>query len=740
MIEQWDEKVTDLQDEYTLLGELQFGDGAVVYRARHRARAREVLIRVLPAMGATPSESVGNWLTQMTESVATMRHRSIIPLHAINQLADGSLALVAPKLSLRTLRQAVAMSGAFEPEQVERLLRDVASALSHAHEQGVVHEDLSPDSIFVEVGTGRAMLGDFGLAAARRLAGDEPGMARTKSVYRAPEQLDGASADARENVYSLGVIAWELLTGRSLTSSADDQSTSIPQVLPAIDSLRPGVVPLRTQYVVERMLRKDPHARFAGSAGFLASLNSWVVPSDWEEWEASLRARCASEDPTLAVAALPALPSPGVRLPFERPDLEPELSRHVDPVVADEEQAAADREELDRWRTFDPIGVEVPDERKSRRWQAVGGGIFLTGAAIILAVFWPSVAPMIGVGGATGAVFSADKPSYGANANDMGIAGRTDPLLADDRRKCRVMNAQMDCLADDGASDELTEADLADYGMQQTALRTALTAFSNDSRARGAGVAVALLLLTIVVLVLNRKPLANHVPGKDTPLFGGLVAGVTAPSGSGPASHASPMWKPRRVTPKVTSPIERRSTRPGKPPFTVDADRRAMSSRAAATVESATTAKGSNGASPKNDRRMVNLAEMLGTMADGHLVHYGVPTDGGLPDLPGRLLISSGFDNGSEIRFVQSPGVDGTVITFGRSIGEIFRHVRLEDDTISRTHARMELIAGSWRVLNLARSNAVVHNGQVMSLGEERLLHDGDTLEMGEVLFTYRFP
>ncbi len=740
MIEQWDEKVTDLQDEYTLLGELQFGDGAVVYRARHRARAREVLIRVLPAMGATPSESVGNWLAQMTENVATMQHRSIIPLHAINQLADGSLALVAPKLSLRTLRQAVAMGGAFEPEQVERLLRDVASALSYALEQGVVHEDLSPDSIFVEVGTGRAMLGDFGLSTARRIAGGEPGVAHTKSVYRAPEQLDGTSADARENVYSLGVIAWELLTGRSLSSSANDQSTPIPTVLPAIDSLRPGVVPLRTQYVVERMLRKDPHARFAGSAGFLASLNSWVVPSDWEEWEASLRARCASEDPMLAVAALPALPAPDVPLPFERPDLEPELSRHIDPVVADEEQAAADREELDRWRTFDPIGVEVPDESKSRRWQAVGGGIFLAGAALILAVFWPSVAPLIGVGGATGAVSAAGNTSYVANANDMGTAGRTDPLLADDRRKCRVMNAQMDCLADEGASDELTDADLADYGMRKTALRTAFTEFSNDPRARGAGVAVALLLLTIVVLVLNWKPLANHVQGKDTPLFGGLVAGGTAQSGAGQASHAGPMWKPRRVTPKVTSPIERRSTRPGKTPFSTAVERRAVSLRAAATIEPETNAKNGNGASPKNDRRMVNLAEMLGTMTDGHLVHYGVPTEGGLPELPGRLQISSGFDNGSEIRFVQSPGVDGTVITFGRSIGEIFRHIRLEDESISRTHARMELIAGKWRLLNLARSNAVAHNGEVMTLGEERSLNDGDTLEMGEVLFTYRFP
>ena len=121
-------------------------------------------------------------------------------------------------------------------------------------------------------------------------------------------------------------------------------------------------------------------------------------------------------------------------------------------------------------------------------------------------------------------------------------------------------------------------------------------------------------------------------------------------------------------------------------------------------IESATTAKGSNGASPKNDRRMVNLAEMLGTMADGHLVHYGVPTDGGLPDLPGRLLISSGFDNGSEIRFVQSPGVDGTVITFGRSIGEIFS-TRSTRGRHHQSHARAH--GTDCRQLACAQSGAI---------------------------------
>ncbi len=127
-----------------------------------------------------------------------------------------------------------------------------------------------------------------------------------------------------------------------------------------------------------------------------------------------------------------------------------------------------------------------------------------------------------------------------------------------------------------------------------------------------------------------------------------------------------------------------------------------------------------------------------GTMVEGHLLRFSVPAEGTLQFLPGRLEIAAGMDSGREIRFVQVPGPNGTEVTFGRSEGELYRHIQLRDQTVSRTHARMRLEGGNWHLLNLSQTNPVVHNGRILSNGEEQPVADGDRIEMGEVLFTFR--
>jgi pSer/pThr/pTyr-binding forkhead associated (FHA) protein len=77
-------------------------------------------------------------------------------------------------------------------------------------------------------------------------------------------------------------------------------------------------------------------------------------------------------------------------------------------------------------------------------------------------------------------------------------------------------------------------------------------------------------------------------------------------------------------------------------------------------------------------------------------------------------------------------------VTFGRSEGELYRHIQLRDQTVSRQHARLRLADTRWHLLNLSQTNPVVHNGRVLSGGEEQPLEDGDRIEMGEVLFTFR--
>jgi len=144
---------------------------------------------------------------------------------------------------------------------------------------------------------------------------------------------------------------------------------------------------------------------------------------------------------------------------------------------------------------------------------------------------------------------------------------------------------------------------------------------------------------------------------------------------------------------------------------------------------------------------------MGGTAVDGASVRYWRPADGTLQFLPGRLEVIAGRDSGQEIRFVRTPGPDGSRVTFGRAEGAPYRHVQLREPTVSRTHARMTLEAVSsngpdsalgtphWRLENLSATNPVVVNGKPLaSDGSEScsvVLDEGDRIEMGEVVFRF---
>lgn len=297
MIDEWDEsEVSDLEDEYTLLGELGRGGSAVVYRARDRSLFRDVAIKVVrPKFAASAEEAIAR-LAREARTVARLAHPNIVTVHAVKRLRDGGLALVMQLVPGRTLKQVITDEGPFTPERTERVLKDIAEALAFAHANGVVHRDVKPENIFIEAGTGRALLADFGIAHSTEFDSrlTMTGAAIGTPAYMAPEQIDGAPANARSDLYSLGLVAWEMLTGErpwegeALYNVIFKQKTDD---LPAIDEIRPGEVPPRLQYIVERCLQKKPNARWAGADGVLTALNNWVIPSDWKQWEESHRRR-----------------------------------------------------------------------------------------------------------------------------------------------------------------------------------------------------------------------------------------------------------------------------------------------------------------------------------------------------------------------------------------------------------------------------------------------------------------
>ncbi len=294
--EREESEVSDLEDEYTLLGELGRGGSAIVYKARDHVLNRDVAIKVVrPKFAASAEEAIAR-LTREARTVARLQHPGIVTVHAVKRLRDGGLALVMQMVPGRTLKQAIQEDGPFDPARAEMVLRDVASALAFAHSKGVVHRDVKPENIFLEVGTGRALLCDLGIAHSSEFDSrlTMTGAAIGTPAYRAPEQIDGAPANARSDLYSLGLVAWEMLTGERPWEGEALYNVIFKQKneqLPAIDSYRPGEVPPRLQYIVERMLQKKPTARWAGADGLLAALNNWVVPSDWKRWEESHRRR-----------------------------------------------------------------------------------------------------------------------------------------------------------------------------------------------------------------------------------------------------------------------------------------------------------------------------------------------------------------------------------------------------------------------------------------------------------------
>ncbi len=297
MIEEWDEQeVSDLEDEYTILGELGRGGSAIVFRARDRVLLRDVAIKVVrPKYAASAEDSIAR-LAREAQTVARLQHPNIVTVHAVKRLRDGGLALVMQLVPGKTLKQAIHDDGPFEPERAEHIVRDVAEALAFAHRHGVVHRDVKPENIFLELGTGRALLADFGIAHSTEFDSrlTMTGAAIGTPAYMAPEQIDGAATNARSDVYSLGLVAWEMLTGERPWEGEALYNVIFKQKtvdLPAIDELRPGAVPPRLQYIVERMLQKKPSARWAGADGLLGALNHWTPPADWRQWEESHKRR-----------------------------------------------------------------------------------------------------------------------------------------------------------------------------------------------------------------------------------------------------------------------------------------------------------------------------------------------------------------------------------------------------------------------------------------------------------------
>ncbi len=252
---------------YSLERELGRGGMGVVYLAREVRLDRYVAIKVLPPARAADAALRERFLRE-ARTAAKLSHPNIVAIFAVDEVSDFVFFAMA-YIEGQTLTARVQERGALAAGEASRVLRDVAWALGYAHGQGVVHRDVKPDNILVESGTGRALVADFGIAAAVQGAATLDGERITGTPeFMAPEQALGEAIDGRSDLYALGVTAYFALSGRLPFTGANATEVLARQVTEAPASLADSgvAVPRKIGHLVQRCLSKDRDERPATAA------------------------------------------------------------------------------------------------------------------------------------------------------------------------------------------------------------------------------------------------------------------------------------------------------------------------------------------------------------------------------------------------------------------------------------------------------------------------------------------
>jgi len=279
MEEQLDDLKAALADRYTIEREIGSGGMATVYLAEDVKHRRKVALKVLrPELAATLG---ADRFVREIEIAANLSHPHILPLYDSGE-ADGVLYYVMPYVEGESLRERLDREGKLGVDEVIRLTDEIAAALSYAHERGIVHRDVKPENVML---TGRrAVVADFGIARALRVAGGErltgTGLAVGTPAYMSPEQAMGqADVDARSDVYALGCVVYEMVAGRAPFEGDTPQALLAKHAVERVPGLRTSdpQVPLFLERAVERALAKDPADRFSTASEFAGALTAETV-------------------------------------------------------------------------------------------------------------------------------------------------------------------------------------------------------------------------------------------------------------------------------------------------------------------------------------------------------------------------------------------------------------------------------------------------------------------------------
>ena len=259
-------------DGYRIERRLGEGGMAAVYLATQLSLDRPVAIKVVHFRGSGADQMAVRFEHE-ARTIARLEHPSIVGIYEVGRTRDGSPYYSMAYLPNGDLSHA-AITG--REETIASVLRAIAAALGFAHAQGVVHRDVKPDNVLFDREQ-RARLADFGIS--RSLGSvrvTTTGDALGSSAYMSPEQARGLEVDARSDLYSLGVMAYELLTGELPFCGNDAVSMALAHHTDPVPRLPPRFE--RWQVLIDRALAKRPEDRFQSADEFIATLDRVLQP------------------------------------------------------------------------------------------------------------------------------------------------------------------------------------------------------------------------------------------------------------------------------------------------------------------------------------------------------------------------------------------------------------------------------------------------------------------------------
>jgi hypothetical protein len=262
--------------QYRIVAPLGEGGMAAVYKAYQPAMDRYVALKILPRHFASDPEFVGRF-EQEAKVIASLQHVHILPVHDFGT-QDGYTYIVMPFVETGTLASLL-VGDPLPLKQIRKILSQVGDALAYAHARGLVHRDVKPTNILIDE-IGNCLLTDFGIAkiVEKTTKFTQTGAILGTPAYMSPEQIKGEKLDGRSDIYSLGIILYEMATGRPPFKAETPPAIFVKHLhdpLPPPRSLNPSL-PEAVERLILKALAKDAEGRFADAGEFVRAVREAI--------------------------------------------------------------------------------------------------------------------------------------------------------------------------------------------------------------------------------------------------------------------------------------------------------------------------------------------------------------------------------------------------------------------------------------------------------------------------------